>query len=290
VGRAAKIEGLARQGDIEMSKTFVIQSLLGNYAINIGGAKPVVGEYLDVYPNKSAAENQVQRWTFVASSDHPNYFYIQNPPSGWVIDIARWQSGAVTPGTLLDAYTQKQPGYSSNQLWKAVPGPVPNYFFIQSLLNHLVIDVAEHGAGAAGVKPGANLNANDMKDVNASTTANQLWTVLSADGFNLVISAFPSESLQTVIIDCTGFFPACQLSGNWQYQYRNASYQTTSGSYIGNANLGGEYVLSLPIDLGISASQGYLTIDVQNNVTGVNTTLAWAWDGSSFAPVSPGSV
>jgi hypothetical protein len=274
-----------------MSKTFVIQSLVpGGYSINIGGAKPVVGEYLDVYTNKPAGKNQVQQWTFVASSDHPNYFYIENPPSGWVIDIAGWQSGTVTPGTLLDAYTQKPPVDSSNQLWKAVPGPLPNYFFIQSLLNDLVIDIAEHGNGAAGVKDGANLNANHRKDPYENTSANQLWTVVSADGFNLVISAFPSESLQTVIIDYTGFFPACQLSGNWQYQYRNASYLTTSGSYSGNANLGGEYVLSLPIDLTVSDSQGYLTILVENNVTGVNTTLAWAWDGSTFAPVSPGSV
>ncbi|MBV8732363.1 MAG: RICIN domain-containing protein, partial [Acidobacteriia bacterium] len=77
-------------------------------------------------------------------------FFIQSKLGDLVIDI---QGASTKPGTLLDAFTKKtkSPDWD-NQLWTFETSEWPNFYFIQSILDDLVIDVQ-----GASTKPGALL-------------------------------------------------------------------------------------------------------------------------------------
>ena len=67
-------------------------------------------------------ENWSQLWGFLP--DGLGHYWIVNPPSQFVIDIAEGNRpiNAVPPGTLLDAYTQKTGApRNANQLWTFIP-------------------------------------------------------------------------------------------------------------------------------------------------------------------------
>jgi hypothetical protein len=111
-------------------------------------------------------------------------FFIQSVLDGLVIDV---QEAKASAGTPLDTYTMKfTPGPSpatpaqidkaKNQLWTFVPGPLPNSFFIASLLDsNLVIDIK----GAAD-KSGTPVQVFSKKPTDTKAhidnARNQLWT------------------------------------------------------------------------------------------------------------------
>ena len=98
-----------------------------------------------------------------------SHFFIQSKLGDLVIDI---QGAKTKPGTLLDVFTKKtkSPDWN-NQLWTFVtPDFLPNFYFIQSKLGELVIDIQ-----GASTKPGALLDAFTPKTKYPDVT-NQLWT------------------------------------------------------------------------------------------------------------------
>jgi Ricin-type beta-trefoil lectin domain-like len=73
------------------------------------------GAFGDGYP-----KNWNQLWGFLP--DGLGHYWIVNPPSQFVIDIAEGNRPILLPGTLLDAYTQKTGApRDSNQLWTFIP-------------------------------------------------------------------------------------------------------------------------------------------------------------------------
>lgn len=101
-----------------MSSPFFIQSKLGDLVIDIEGASTKPGTPLDVFTKKTKSPDwNNQLWEFVPSYIE-EFYVIQNPASGLVIDV----EGANTkPGTLIDAFTKKtkSPDWD-NQLWTFV--------------------------------------------------------------------------------------------------------------------------------------------------------------------------
>ena len=74
----------------------------------------------------------------------PNPFYIWNPATKFVIDIAEGGSGAKpTAGRMLDAYTKKTSApQNANQLWTYVP--VTAAGFENAVLAHESLDRTVH--------------------------------------------------------------------------------------------------------------------------------------------------
>jgi hypothetical protein len=106
---------------------------------------------------------RAERETFMSS-----YFFIESKLGDLVIDI---QGASTKPGTLLDSFTKKtkSPDWN-NQLWTfGTPDFLPNFYFIQSKLGDLVIDIQ-----GASTKPGALLDAFTAK-TKYPDVANQLW-------------------------------------------------------------------------------------------------------------------
>jgi hypothetical protein len=135
-----------------MSSPFFIQSKLGNLVIDIQGASTKPGTALDAFTKKSTSPDwNNQLWQFVASSVAGSYL-LQNPASNLVIDV---QGASTKPGTPLDAFTLKKLGplplqsNAPNQLWAFLPSSEAGYYFIQSNLGNLVIDV--EGASLARI-------------------------------------------------------------------------------------------------------------------------------------------
>jgi hypothetical protein len=160
-----------------MSSPFFIQSKLGDLVIDIQGAATKPGTPLDAFTKKTSGPGwNNQLWAFETSSFEGCYL-LQNPASSLVIDI---EGASTKPGTALDAYTLKKVGpppletNASNQLWTFLPSPVPGYYFIQSSMANLVIDVE-----GASTKPGTHLDAFTQK---AGSPANQLWTFIDEKG------------------------------------------------------------------------------------------------------------
>ena len=121
--------------------------------------------------------------------------FFQSYLNGYVIDVQGGKpvqtsaNGTVT-GTPLDAYPMNYNPYSANppsqqqlnsglnQLWKLVPGPIQNSFFIQSMLSpgNSVIDITGNGGA------GTSLQIYPMKPVSTpaqiESAKNQLWTIV----------------------------------------------------------------------------------------------------------------
>jgi hypothetical protein len=160
-----------------MSSPFFIQSKLGDLVIDIQGASSNPGTPLDVFTKKTKSpERDNQLWEF-GTSTFAGSFLLQNPATKLVIDV---QGAKAKPGTALDAFTVKLIGppplqtNAENQLWSFIPSPVPGFFFIQSSLGDLVIDVE-----GASTKPGTHLDAFTKK---TGSPDNQLWTFVDENG------------------------------------------------------------------------------------------------------------
>jgi hypothetical protein len=138
-----------------------------------------------------------------------SWCFIQSKLGDLVIDV---QGASTKPGTLLDAFTKKtkSPDWN-NQLWTFVwSGSLPNFYFIQSKLGDLVIDVQD-----ASTKPGTLLDAFTQKTKYPDTT-NQLWMfvptysggvftgyyfIQSADGPGLVIDVQGASTKPGTLLD-----------------------------------------------------------------------------------------
>jgi hypothetical protein len=161
-----------------MSSPFFIKSKLGNLVIDIQGASTKPGTPLDAYTKKTTSPDwNNQLWEFVTSHFEGSYV-LQNPASGLVIDV---QGAKTNPGTPLDAYTlllSPPPIVANppNQLWTFSASTEAGYYFIQSNLGDLVIDVE----GAKTV-PGTHLDAYTMK-TKSPDWDNQLWTFIDENG------------------------------------------------------------------------------------------------------------
>lgn len=119
----------------------------------------------------------------------PNPFYIWNPATKFVIDIAEGGSGAKpTAGRMLDAYTKKTSApQNANQLWTYVPvtaAGFENAFLLQNPWTELFIEINQKNVAMTGpMPPGTPLDANNElpptgpggRDIGGPTNANQLW-------------------------------------------------------------------------------------------------------------------
>jgi Ricin-type beta-trefoil lectin domain-like len=163
-----------------MGSSFFIKSYLGDLVIDIKESSTKPGTELDAYTKKTTSPDwNNQLWTFVTSISEEGYYVLKNPASKLVIDV---QENSTTPGTLLDAYTLKVLGTpplqtnAPNQMWSFMPSSVPNYYFIQSNLGDLVIDVQRDST-----KPGTLLDAYTKKTTSPGWN-NQLWTFIDESG------------------------------------------------------------------------------------------------------------
>jgi len=161
---------------------FFIQSKLGDLVIDVEGASTKPGTPLDAFTKKTKSPDwNNQLWQFVPSSFEGSYL-LQNPASGLVIDV---QGASTKPGTPLDAFTIVRVGpppldtNATNQLWSFPPSTVAGYYFIQSDLGNLVIDVE-----GASTKPGTPLDAFTKKTKSPDWN-NQLWTFVDEKGNNV---------------------------------------------------------------------------------------------------------
>jgi hypothetical protein len=162
-----------------MASPFFIKSKLGDLVIDIQGASTKPGTQLDAFTKKTKSPDwNNQLWEF-ATSSFAGYSLLQNPATKLVIDV----SGASTkPGTPLDAFTVNTVGKppivtnSDNQMWMFVPSSEAGYYFIQSRLGDLVIDVE-----GASTKAGTHLDAYTKKTSSANWN-NQLWTFIDEKG------------------------------------------------------------------------------------------------------------
>jgi hypothetical protein len=146
-----------------------------------------------------------QQWTFEPASSS-GYFHIIGDDS-LVVDI----QPPVKSGSQLKALSQDK----ANQQWTVVDGPAdkPNYFFIQSAVDNLVIAILDGAIPSSG--HGTPLDAHDKLSGHDS----QLWTLESAPGnsFNSKITSFtPDIDLHTpvkstVTVAGTGFHPGAAL-------------------------------------------------------------------------------
>ncbi|MBV9742371.1 MAG: RICIN domain-containing protein [Acidobacteriia bacterium] len=131
-------------------------------------------------------------------------FFIQSKLGDLVIDI---QGASTKPGTLLDAFTKKtkSPDWD-NQLWTFETSEWPNFYFIQSILDDLVIDVQ-----GASTKPGALLDVFTQK-TKTLDMVNQIWMfvpstvagyyfIQSADSTNLVIDVQGASTHPGTLLD-----------------------------------------------------------------------------------------
>jgi len=162
-----------------MSTPFFIQSKLGNLVIDIQGASTKPGTLLDAYTKKTTSPGwSNQLWEFVTSSFEGSYL-LQNSASNLVIDV---QGASTKDGTPLDAFTINEVGHSplktnsANQLWTFLPSKEAGYYFIQSSLGDLVIDVE-----GASTNPGTHLDAYPQK-ITSPNWNNQLWTFVDEHG------------------------------------------------------------------------------------------------------------
>lgn len=134
----------------------------------------------------------------------PVPFFIQSKLGDLVIDI---QGASKKPGTLLDAFTKKtrRPDWN-NQLWTFGTSEYPDYYFIQSILGDLVIDIQ-----GASTKPGTLLDAFTQK-TKYPDLINQLWMfvpsavagyyfIQSVDTTNLVIDVQGASKKPGTLLD-----------------------------------------------------------------------------------------
>jgi hypothetical protein len=178
-GDVTPASGSTVSQSLYVTSPFFIQSKLGDLVIDVQEASTKPGTPLDAYTQKTAGPGwNNQLWKFVTSS-FEGYYVLQNPASGLVIDV---QGDNTKPGTPLDAYTLKMVGSpplvtnAENQLWSFIPSSVPGYYFIQSKLGDLVIDVQ-----GASTKPGTLLDAYTKKTTSPAWD-NQLWTFTDEHG------------------------------------------------------------------------------------------------------------
>jgi hypothetical protein len=123
---------------VNMASPFFIQSIFPTMphplVIDIRGASTTPTTPLDVWWKKDASEGwNNQLWTFVQATEI-NYWFLQNPASGLVIDVTGGPNEYTSPGTFLDANTLNG---NYNQVWTFLPSEVENYYFIQSALSYI---------------------------------------------------------------------------------------------------------------------------------------------------------
>jgi hypothetical protein len=287
-----------------MSNKYFIQNPKSNLVIDIeekrlkNGEIPPAGTGLDVFTNQGK-DNQL--WTFVQGPEaNPGFFLIRNPQSNLVIDIEEkdLKKGETPPaGTELDVFTNQGKG---NQLWQIVAGPSdkPNFFFIQSLLGDLVIDIEEKHLKNGEIPPagtGLDVFTNQGKD-------NQLWTLKSAPGnsFDPKITSFLTDitlnspsSGEVVSVSGTGYFPGATLSivPTFQLVDSDGSVLTTQGQPIlATADFSGDFFASAPlISWVLSGEPGTFFVTVTCNQISPSQTFAHAtWNGSQFSDFSNG--
>jgi hypothetical protein len=160
-----------------MASPFFIKSKSGDLVIGLQDGSTRPGTLLDAFTRKAESpDRNYQLWEFVPST-FKGYSLLRNPASGLVIDI---QGASTKPGTPLKAFTISNLGTppldtnSDHQVWEFVPSSEAGFYFIQSGLGDLVVDVN----GAAG-DTGAHLSAHWKK---SSGTHHQLWTLVDEKG------------------------------------------------------------------------------------------------------------
>jgi Ricin-type beta-trefoil lectin domain-like len=266
-----------------MANSFFIKSNLGHsLVIDVQGAIDKAGTLLDSYPQKLTS-NKNQLWSFVRGpASQPGSFFIQSQMSKkLVIDI---QGAKTKPGTPLDAWTKKSRN-NKNQLWRSVPGPFnsPYYFFLQSLLGDLVIDV--YGARTEKDTP---LDAWTMKSKNHR---NQLWTLESAPGNVIepyITKVVPDAAYTGIIVSGKGFFPLFPLWYSYQYLSSDGGDSFTGSPQFMNTwadfagNFSGYIAISSPDNLSPTTT-GNLTLTLQGqHPSASNYFIGAFWNGTKF--------
>jgi len=175
-----------------MSSPFFIQSKLGDLVIDIQGAGTKPGTPLDVFTKKTKSPDwNNQLWEFVTSNIE-EFYVIQNPASGLVIDV---EGASEKPGTPLDAFTMKTSPLgliAPNQLWAFLPSAEAGYYFVWSNLGNgnLVIDVE-----GANTKPGTLIDAFTKK-TKSPDWDNQLWTFVDEQGKSVTPPVYTTPPVQ----------------------------------------------------------------------------------------------
>ena len=160
-----------------MASPFFIQSKSGDLVIGLQDRSTKPGTLLDAFTRKAEGpDRNYQLWEFVHST-FKGYSLLRNPASGLVIDI---QGASSKSGTPLKAFTISNVGAppldinSDHQVWEFVPSSEAGFYFIQSGLGDLVVDLN----GAAG-GTGAPLSAHWKK---SNGPHHQLWTLVDEKG------------------------------------------------------------------------------------------------------------
>jgi len=168
-----------------MASPFFIKSKSGDLVIGLQDGSTRPGTLLDAYTRKAESpDRNYQLWEFVPST-FKGYSLLRNPASGLVIDI---HGASTKPGTPLNAFTISNLGTppletnSDHQVWEFVPSSEAGFYFIQSGLGDLVVDV-----DGAGADRGTHLRAHWKK---SSGTHHHLWTLVDEQG-NCVVPPPP---------------------------------------------------------------------------------------------------
>jgi hypothetical protein len=161
------------------SSHFIIQNPATGHCIDIRGNSIDRGASLDAYPSKKS-DNQNQLWDFLPDPFGSGYFFIQNPQTGYVIEIEKGssKSGAslvVNPRRLFDNNFQLWAGVEQDWLRATFPA----------------LKLASPTADLKDTAQYVLLPTDQTKNLTGTTVTHDIIEDLVADSFSVQINGNP---------------------------------------------------------------------------------------------------
>ncbi|MDD2816708.1 MAG: RICIN domain-containing protein [Thiotrichaceae bacterium] len=174
--------------------TYLIQSELNNFVIDITGSNVAPVTPVISYPSNGATGTSNQQWELIPVPNEVNTFMIRTKLNGFVLDI---EGGNQSAGARIISYPANGATGTANQHWEIVAvQQVPDVhteYLIRSKLNGFVLDIT--GSNTAPVTQIISYPVNG-----ANGTSNQHWHFVPvADKIYLIQTA-----LNNFVVDITG--------------------------------------------------------------------------------------
>lgn len=224
--------------------TYLIQSELNNFVIDITGSNTAPVTPVISYPSNGATGTSNQQWELVPVPNEVNTYLIRTKLNGFVLDI---EGGNQAAGAHIISYPSNGATGTANQHWELIAvQQVPDVhteYLIRSKLNGFVLDIT--GSNTAPVTQIISYPVNG-----ASGTPNQHWHFVPvADKTYLIQTA-----LNNFVVDITGSnvapvtpvisYPANGATGTSNQQWELIPVPNELNTYLIRTKLNG-FVLDI---------------------------------------------